>query len=110
MPVRVRRSVRMKDIAAELGVKVTTVSQALRNLVLSSSQRVKISSLYGCLKESGIPYLLLDRPVSGLNTHFVGSNDKAIGEMATQHLIERGYRRIAHIGLSGLSSFEVNTR
>jgi LacI family transcriptional regulator len=48
--------------------------------------------------------MLLDRPVPGLDSHFVGSDDRAIGKLATEHLIERGYRRIAHIGLSGPST------
>jgi LacI family transcriptional regulator len=51
-----------------------------------------------------VPYLLLDRPVRGLNSHFVGSDDLAIGKLATEHLIERGYRRLAHIGLSNVST------
>ena len=47
--------------------------------------------------------MLLDRPIPGLNTYFVGSDDKAIGILATEHLIDRGYRRIAHIGIPNLS-------
>src|SRR5579863_6983593 len=198
MSVRVRQTVRMKDIAAELGVSVITISKVLRNegriskemrervlrraqelnyrpdltarslatgrsymvgmvvpdlthpffaaiakdlarslsqkgyslvisssdedpdleirevesllarqidaLVLASSGRAKTSSLHRCLQRSGVPYLLLDRPVRGLNAHFVGSDDKAIGNMATEFLIERGYWRIAHIGIAGITT------
>ena len=72
-------------------------------LVLASSEHSKSSSIFKCILDAAVPFLLLDRPIRGLNTHFVGSDDKAIGKLATEHLIERGYRRIAHIGLSSLS-------
>jgi LacI family transcriptional regulator len=93
-----------EDPGLELHEVESLLARRIDALVLSSSEGAKTSSLYRCLERSGVPYLLLDRPVRGLNAHFVGSNDKAIGEMATQHLIDRGYRRIAHIGLSGLST------
>jgi LacI family transcriptional regulator len=44
------------------------------------------------------PYILFDRNFPHLAAHFVGSDDVLIGEMATDHLIEIGRRRIAHIG------------
>lgn len=92
-----------EDPALELHEVESLLARGIDALVLSSSERARTSSLLRCLKKSGVPYLLLDRPVRGLNTHFVGSDDKAIGEMATEHLIERGYQRIAHIGLADLS-------
>ena len=44
------------------------------------------------------PYILFDRNFPHLAAHFVGSDDVLVGEMATDHLIEIGRRRIAHIG------------
>lgn len=44
------------------------------------------------------PYILIDRKVSGLAANFVGVDDEAVGEMATEHLIAAGCRTIAHIG------------
>lgn len=49
------------------------------------------------IEEHQTPYVLLDRRFSGLNAHFVGSDDEQIGRMATNHLIEQGCKRIAHI-------------
>ena len=43
------------------------------------------------------PYLLFDRNFPHRAAHFVGSNDVQVGEMATNHLIETGRTRIAHI-------------
>ncbi len=50
------------------------------------------------------PVLLLDREIPGFPANFVGVDDEAVGYMATRHLIERGYRRIAHIGGSNVST------
>lgn len=198
MPVRTHESIRMRDIAAELGVSVITVSKALRNqgrispqmrekvlkrarelnyqpdltarslatgrtnligmvvpdlmhpffaaiakelarnlrakgyslvlssadedpalefqevesllarridaLVLASSEKSRSGNTFRRLMQSDVPFVLLDRAVPGLKAPFVGSDDKAIGKLATDHLIERRYRRVAHIGLAGLNT------
>jgi LacI family transcriptional regulator len=44
------------------------------------------------------PYLLFDRNFPHLAAHFVGTDDVQVGEIATQHLIDLGRKRIAHIG------------
>lgn len=49
------------------------------------------------LRDFKIPVILLDRSYTDLDTHFVGIDDEAAGYIATQHLIERGCQRIAHI-------------
>src|SRR5262249_25556068 len=41
------------------------------------------------------PFVLMDRQFA--RTHFVGCDDRMTGRMATDHLLEQGYRRIAHI-------------
>jgi len=43
------------------------------------------------------PYILIDRRFDGLAANFVGVDDEAVGLLATNHLIEQGCRRIAHI-------------
>lgn len=45
----------------------------------------------------GLPYVLIDREVTGLAANFVGTNDEMAGRLATEHLIEQGCRNIAHI-------------
>jgi len=56
------------------------------------------------IEEAGIPYILIDRSFAGLAAHFVGVNDEEVGALATQHLIDTGCKRIAHIGGPALSS------
>ena len=47
--------------------------------------------------EAGVPLILLDRNFENCSANFVGVNDYAIGKLATEHLIARGCKRIAHI-------------
>ncbi len=47
--------------------------------------------------ETGVPLVLLDRNFPGHAFHFVGVNDYRVGELATEHLIKQGRKRIAHI-------------
>ncbi len=47
--------------------------------------------------QAGVPLILLDRSFSGFSSNFVGVNDYKIGELATEHLIAQGCRRIAHL-------------
>jgi LacI family transcriptional regulator len=49
------------------------------------------------IEEQKVPYILIDRQFAGLASHFVGVDDRAVGILATSHLIEQGCRRIAHI-------------
>jgi LacI family transcriptional regulator len=43
------------------------------------------------------PYVLIDRDLTGLVANFVGVNDEKVGRLATEHLIDMGCRRVAHI-------------
>lgn len=62
------------------------------------------------LQEQGIPFVLIDRYFPGFRTNFVGVDDFEVGRMATEHLIDMGCKRIAHIrGLrftTGVRRFE----
>jgi LacI family transcriptional regulator len=49
------------------------------------------------IEERGIPYILIDRRFVGLPANFVGVDDEAVGVLATDHLIDQGCLRIAHI-------------
>ena len=62
------------------------------------------------LKDQGIPFVMIDRFFPEFKTNFVGVDDRAVGRMATEHLIAMGCKRIAHIrGLpftTGVGRFE----
>jgi LacI family transcriptional regulator len=47
--------------------------------------------------EAGVPLVLIDRNFPGFACNFVGVNDHQVGELATEHLIAQGCKRIAHI-------------
>jgi len=56
------------------------------------------------------PYVLIDRDLPGLAANFVGINDEKAGWLATEHLINMGCRRVAHIrgqdNSTGIGRFE----
>lgn len=49
------------------------------------------------IEEQKIPYILVDRQFTGSVSNFVGVDDRAVGIIATSHLVEQGCRRVAHI-------------
>ncbi|MGH9343395.1 MAG: LacI family DNA-binding transcriptional regulator [Terriglobia bacterium] len=49
------------------------------------------------IAETGVPFILLDRRFPGYACNFVGVDDYKVGELATEHLIALGRKRIAHI-------------
>ena len=49
------------------------------------------------IEEVKTPYVLIDRRFVGLAANFVGVDDEEVGAVATEHLIEAGCQRIAHI-------------
>ncbi|MFD2830554.1 LacI family DNA-binding transcriptional regulator [Corticicoccus populi] len=48
------------------------------------------------LQESKKPFLLINRMIPGIN-HYVVLDDEFAGKLATDHLIQLGHRKIAHI-------------
>ena len=43
------------------------------------------------------PFVLIDRDFPGISANFVGVDDEAAGRIATEHLLDIGCKRIAHI-------------
>ena len=66
-------------------------------LLLASAQPPSSLSVFERIEARGIPYVLIDRRFPSSPAPYVGADDEAIGRLATNHLIERGCRRIAHI-------------
>jgi LacI family transcriptional regulator len=64
--------------------------------ILIASSQWKMENFRG-IETQKTPYILLDRRFQGLDANFVGVDDRAVGLLATRHLIEQGCRRIAHI-------------
>lgn len=49
------------------------------------------------ITKQGLPFVLIDRMLQGLDANYVGTDDEVIGLLATEHLIEVGCKRIAHL-------------
>jgi LacI family transcriptional regulator len=64
-------------------------------LVIASAQLTGES--FRRLEEQKMPFILVDRQFKGQAANFVGVDDELIGRIATEHLMEQGCRRIAHI-------------
>ena len=74
----------------------TLLKRGVDVLMIASCQ-ANLRNFYE-LGDDRTPYILFDRNFPHLAAHFVGSDDVLVGEMATNHLIETGRKRIAHIG------------
>ena len=71
-------------------------------LIIASTQ--KTAQSFKRISARHIPYVLVDRKLEGLSANFIGTDDVKAGTLATEHLIEKGCRRIAHIGGDYLST------
>jgi len=54
--------------------------------------------------ERNVPCVLLDRWFAGLSANFVGVDDEKVGTIATEHLLQMGCNRVAHISGTGVST------
>ena len=71
------------------------LGRRLDALVIASSSRS--SSIFERIQRQGLPLVLIDRSFPELDANYVGADDEAIGLLATEHLIEIGCKRIAHL-------------
>lgn len=71
------------------------LSRRLDALMIASAQWTVES--FRRIEEQKIPYVLIDRSFLGMAANFVGVDDVAVGRLGTEHLIDAGCRRIAHI-------------
>ena len=54
-------------------------------------------AIFKRIEKHGMPFILIDRRFSDLDANYVGVDDKVVGMLATEHLIEVGCKRIAHL-------------
>ena len=76
------------------------------DVLLIASAQSGSADFFHQLERSGMTYVLIDREIPGVTANFVGVDDEAVGLLATRHLIEMGYRRIAHVSGQGVSTAE----
>jgi len=88
-----------ENAAEEIANIDLLVSRKVDGLIIASAQtddRV--------LRELKTPYVLIDRAIAGLNANCVSAPNEEIGFLATEHLIQQGCRRIAHLKGTHLST------
>ena len=71
------------------------VARQVDGLILASAQSPDESCLFKSIRDRKVPFVLIDRPIPGIDASFVGVDNEAIGRMATEHLIAQGCQRIA---------------
>ncbi len=71
-------------------------------MIIASAQQDTES--FRRIEQQRTPYVLIDRQIENLQANFIGVDDEAAGQLATNHLIEQGCQRIAHIRGAGTST------
>ena len=73
------------------------LARQVDGLIIASSQTPSRLNVFKRVQERKTPYILIDRPITGLRACFVGVDNRAIGRLATEHLIAKGCCRIGHL-------------
>ncbi|MCC6288150.1 MAG: LacI family DNA-binding transcriptional regulator [Chitinophagaceae bacterium] len=83
-------------------------SRRIDGLIISVSNETKNGNHIQELIDKGIPVVMFDRICNEIDTPRVVTDDKGGAYMATRHLIEQGYTRIAHMTMSAQLSVTKN--
>jgi LacI family transcriptional regulator len=98
----------MEDPAIEEAAIEQLLGHRMDGLIIASCS--SSPAKFQHLQQQGIPFVLIDRFFPKFRANFVGVDDRAVGRIATEHLIAMGCKRIAHIrGLeftTGVGRFE----
>jgi len=68
-------------------------------IIRPSGKRVD-SDFYDRLKKSGVPFVLVDRQIEGMEDYYVGTDNATTPEKLTEYLIKKGHRHIAFMAAS----------
>jgi LacI family transcriptional regulator, galactose operon repressor len=86
-----------EDPELETSEADSMLARQIDGLIIASAQPPRHLDLFKRIRQRAVPYILIDRPILGLKACFVGVDNQAIGRMATEHLIDKGCCRIAHL-------------
>ncbi len=86
-----------EDPKLEMSEADSLLARQVDGLIIASAQPVRCLNLFQLIQRRKVPYVLIDRPIAGLQASFVGVDNRAIGRLATEHLITRGCSRIGHL-------------
>jgi LacI family transcriptional regulator len=86
-----------EDPELEVNEADSLLARQVDGLIIATAQPANRLDLFRRIQKRKVPYVLIDRPIAGLQASFVGVDNHAIGRLATEHLIARGCCRIAHL-------------
>jgi len=85
-----------EDVAHERENLETLMNAQVEGLLVSLSRTTRDASHFDKVRQRDIPLVFFDRILAGYDVNAVVLDDRAGGYRATRHLLEQGYRRIAH--------------
>jgi len=86
-----------EDPELEVSEADSLMARQVDGLIIASAQPVHCLDLFERIQKRKVPFVLIDRWFAGLRASFVGVDNRAIGRLATEHLIACGCRRIGHL-------------
>jgi LacI family transcriptional regulator len=89
-----------EDPVLERSEAESLLARQVDGLIMASAQPG--AKAFADMQRRKVPFVLIDRPIAGVQASFVGADNQAIGQLATAHLIERGCLRIAHLRGPGI--------
>lgn len=86
-----------ETVKREEDALLTLESKRVDGILLSVAQNVRTAAAYRRVLALGIPLVFFDRCVRGIGAACVGIDDEGSARLITHHLLQHGYRRIAHL-------------
>ena len=84
-------------LAKEKKIVYSLFSNRVDGLIASLSMQTDDFEHFELFTTKNIPLVFFDRVVPELQAHKIVVDDFAVGMKATQHLVDQGYKRIAHL-------------
>jgi LacI family transcriptional regulator len=85
-----------EDVVHERANIETLMNAQVEGILVSLSRTTREVRHFEKVRKHDIPLVFFDRTLDGFNANAVVLDDRAGGYRATKHLLEQGYRRIAH--------------
>ncbi|MGA3089750.1 MAG: LacI family DNA-binding transcriptional regulator [Terriglobales bacterium] len=86
-----------EDAELEASEADSFLARQVDGLIIASAQPARCLDLFHRIQRRDVPYILIDRPMVGVRASFVGVDNRAIGRLATEHLIACGCSCIGHL-------------
>jgi len=91
-----------EDPALETTEAKSLIARQVDGVISRLRSRPGEFALFEHFRDRKVPFVLIDRPMTGVSASFVGVDNEAIGKLATDHLICKAAVRIAHLRGPGM--------